>query len=80
MQNVLKHVLQWSTNILQTPSSHFDNIKNLISISLNNRPVSYFRQETVTSSSAGAAVHDEPWPLLRLLATGPDPVTFITNF
>jgi hypothetical protein len=31
-------------------------------------------------NSAGATVHDEPCPLLRLVAIGPDPVIFVTNF
>jgi hypothetical protein len=31
-------------------------------------------------SSSGAAVYDEPWPLLRLLSIGPDPVSFVSNF
>jgi hypothetical protein len=30
-----------------------------------------------SSSSAGATVHDEPWPLLRLVSIGPDPATFV---
>jgi hypothetical protein len=29
-------------------------------------------------SSAGATVRDEPWPLLRLFAIGPDPETFVS--
>jgi hypothetical protein len=33
-----------------------------------------------SSSSAGAGIHDEPWPLLRLIAIGLDPVTFACNF
>jgi hypothetical protein len=34
----------------------------------------------VSSSSAGAPVSDEPWPLLRLISTDPDPdpVTFVS--
>jgi hypothetical protein len=31
-------------------------------------------------SSAGATVHDELRPLLLLLAVGPDPVNFVSNF
>jgi hypothetical protein len=30
----------------------------------------------VSSSSTSATVHDEPWPLLRLLSIGPDPVGY----
>jgi hypothetical protein len=33
----------------------------------------------VTSSPAGARVHDELWPLSRLVSIGPDPVAFVSN-
>jgi hypothetical protein len=32
------------------------------------------------TSSAGGTVQDEPWPLLRLLVIGRNPVTFVLNF
>jgi hypothetical protein len=32
------------------------------------------------SSPAGTMVRDEPWPLLRMLVIGPDPVTFVSIF
>jgi hypothetical protein len=31
-------------------------------------------------SSTGVTVHDEPWPLVPLLAIGPDPVTFASIY
>jgi hypothetical protein len=34
---------------------------------------SVYATALLSSSSAGATVHDEPWPLLRLLDIGPDP-------
>jgi hypothetical protein len=32
------------------------------------------------SSSAAATIHEEPWPLVRLLAIGPDLVTFVSIY
>jgi hypothetical protein len=31
-------------------------------------------------SSTGAIIHDEPWPLLRLLFIGPNYLTLVSNF
>jgi hypothetical protein len=33
-----------------------------------------------TYSSVGATVHSEPWSLPRFLSTGPDPVSFVSDF
>jgi hypothetical protein len=32
----------------------------------------------IETPSEGSKVHDEPWPLLRLLAPGSEPMTFVS--